>query len=152
MRELKRLVGVQFQSDINLHVEVHKLVTQHRNVLEFHENKDKAEPSGESKGTWSRGSNSPGPSSIPTPVASLGSTSGGPSFPGYGVEITHAGGNVKKNHVSNVTNIRDLGNVYTNSIVSTVNNNITIVKQDKRRRSRNRQRRCVCMGQKIEEF
>ena len=130
-------VSVWFQSDINLQVEVHKLVAQQGNGREFPENKDKIKPSLESKGARSQGSSSPGPNSIPTPVANSGGTSGGPSLWGHGIEITHAGGNVTKNHVSNVTNNRDLGNTYTNSIVSV--NNITItIPRYKRRRPRRR--------------
>ena len=119
------------------------MVAQQGNVLEFPENKGKAEPSGESKGAQSQGPSSPGASSIPTPIANPGGTGSGPSPWGHGVEITRAGGNVARNHVSNVTNNRDSGNTYTNSVVSTVNNNITIaVARHKRRRSRNRQRWC----------
>ena len=117
---------------------------QQGNVLKFPENKGKVEPSGEPKGARSPGSSRPGPSSIPMPVAS---TSGSPSPWGRGIEIISAGGNVKMNQVSNVTNNRDLGNTYMNSIVSTVNNNIIIAAARHKRRSRNCQRLCMCVGQ-----
>ena len=136
-------MSVWFQSDINLQVEVHKLVAQQGIGLE---NKDKIEPNGESKGARSQGSGNPGPNSIPTPVANSGGTRGGPSLWGHGIEITHAGGNVTKNDVSNVTNNRDLGNTYTNSIVSV--NNITItIPRHKRRRPRKRRLLCAPVGQ-----
>jgi hypothetical protein len=122
---------------------------QQGNVLEFPENKGKVEPSGESKGARSLGSSRPGPSSIPTPVASTG---GSPSPWGHGIEIIRAGGNVESNHVSNMTNNRDLGNTYMNSMVSTVNNNIIIAVARHKRRSRNRPRLCVCAGQKFEQY
>ena len=140
-------VSFWFQANINLQVEVHKLGMQHGNVLEFPAINDKVEPSGEFKSAQCPESSSPGPSSIPAPVAS---TDGSTSPWAHGMEINHAGGNVKKNHVFNVTNNRDSGNTYTNSIVSTVNNYITIaVARHKRGRSRNRQPLCVCVGQRF---
>ena len=123
---------------MNLLIEAHKLVAEQGNIREFPKNKDEAEASGESKGARSLDSSSPSPSSIPTPVADPGSTSGSPSPWGRGMEITRAGGNAEMNHVSNVTNNRNSGNTYTNSIVSTVNNNITIAVARHKRRNRRR--------------
>ena len=142
-------VSFWFQANINLQVEVHKLGMQHRNVLEFPAINDKVEPSGESESRQSPGSSSPGCSPILTPVASTGIS---PSLWGRRMEITRAGGNVEKNHISNVTNNRDLGNTYTNSIVSTVNNITIAVVRRKHGRSRNRQCLCVCVGQKFEQY
>ena len=117
---------------------------QQGNELEFPENKGKVEPSGESKGARSPGSSRPGPSSTPMPVASTG---GSPSPWGHGMDIIRAGGNVKMSQVSNVTNNRDLGNTYMNSMVTTVNNNIIIAAARRKRRSRNCQRLCMCVDQ-----
>ena len=123
------------------------MVAEQGNVPEFTKNRDEAEASGESKGSPSLGSSSPNPSSIPASLVNPDSSQG------RRMEITHAGRNVETNHVSNVTNHRNSGNTYTNSIVSTVNNNITIaVARHKRRGSRSRQPLCVFVGQGFERY